>query len=159
MHNNRGFTLIELMTAICIIGILSALVVPNMVSWRSRAQFSGTISQLIGDLQMTKSRAIKENVDIIVNFTANSYTLSYVVGGQKILTRDLPASITITNITLADSAASVDTDTLEDTVFDNRGFPDGGGAGGNIGTVVMQEATTQKTGTVEINIVGRIRVI
>ena len=157
MSNNRGFTLTELMVAICIVGILSALAVPNMVSWRSRAQFSGTISQLIGDLQMAKSRAIKENVDVIVNFTTNSYTLSYVAGGQKILSRDLPSSITITNITLADSAASVDTDTLEDTVFDNRGFPDGGG--GNIGTVVMKEAATQKTGTVEINIVGRIRAI
>jgi Tfp pilus assembly protein FimT len=142
------------MVAICIVGILSALAVPNMVSWRSRAQFSGTISQLIGDLQMAKSRAIKENVDVIVNFdvTENFYTLSY-VGGQKILSRDLPASITITNITLADS----DADTLEDTVFDNRGFPSS--VGGNIGTVVMQEATTQKTGTVEINIVGRIRAI
>jgi prepilin-type N-terminal cleavage/methylation domain-containing protein len=155
MHNDKGFTLVELMVAICVVGILSALAVPNMVSWRSRAQFSGTVSQLIGDLQMAKSRAIKEHVDVVVNFsdTGKSYTLSYVVSGQKILSRDLPSSITITNITLTDS----DADTLEDTVFDNRGFPSGGG--GNIGTVVMQEATTQKTGTVEINIVGRIRAI
>jgi len=38
VENARGFTLIELMIVIAIIGILSAIAVPNFLSYRARAQ-------------------------------------------------------------------------------------------------------------------------
>ena len=49
--NNKGFTLIELMIVIAIIGILAAIAIPNFISYRDKTYCSAaeTDSDRIGD--------------------------------------------------------------------------------------------------------------
>ena len=42
--NNKGFTLIELMIVIAIIGILAAIAIPNFIAYRNKAYCSATES-------------------------------------------------------------------------------------------------------------------
>jgi type IV pilus assembly protein PilA len=47
MRNHHGFTLVELMVVIAIIGILAAIAIPNFTSYRTRAYASEAL--VIGD--------------------------------------------------------------------------------------------------------------
>ena len=46
LQNKKGFTLIELMIVIAIIGILAAIAIPQFTKYRSRAQGSQALSDL-----------------------------------------------------------------------------------------------------------------
>lgn len=45
--NNRGFTLIELMIVIAIIGILAAVAIPNYISFRNKSYCTATLNDAI----------------------------------------------------------------------------------------------------------------
>ncbi|PIE60794.1 MAG: pilus assembly protein [Desulfobulbus propionicus] len=45
-HNEKGFTLIELMIVIAIIGILSAIAIPNFISYRNKTYCSAVESDV-----------------------------------------------------------------------------------------------------------------
>ncbi len=61
-NNSKGFTLIELMIVIAIIGILAAIAIPNFIAYRNKAFCSaaetdgGTIAAAIADYYAVPSR-------------------------------------------------------------------------------------------------------
>lgn len=68
--DNEGFTLIELIVAITIVGILAAMAGPSMWTFFSQNRLSSQINELIADINLARSEAIKRSTTAGVCATA-----------------------------------------------------------------------------------------
>ena len=163
MEKQKGFTIYELIVVIGIMAILSAIAVPNMLSWRLEAKLRSASNTIRGDLQLAKRRALKESTIIAVIFTTNGYNIftdngagansgNWNLDADEVVVknRQLPAGITIKLPTSFDSPNNR-------TRFNGRGLPDpltltGSGL---TGTVTIKDSRgTEKQ--ITINRLGRL---
>jgi prepilin-type N-terminal cleavage/methylation domain-containing protein len=130
-RKNSGFTALELATTIAIVAVVAALVMPPYLKWSRARRLEGAVVNLTSDLEMAKSRAIRENAFVIVQFQADSYTMFLDtgdgVGGspnwnhdadeKQIINREMPAGVQI-------DTGSLSFPTVNDKArFNGRGIP------------------------------------
>ena len=62
MKKNSGFTLMEVMVTIGIIAIVSAIAIPNYISWLPKHRMSGATRDIYSAMQYARMRAVKEKI-------------------------------------------------------------------------------------------------
>ena len=77
LRGQKGFTLIELMIVVAIIGILAAIAIPNFLAYQARAKQSEAKTNL-GGIYTSQIGYFGEFND----FTANFATLGYTIAGS-----------------------------------------------------------------------------
>lgn len=118
MKESKGFTLIELMVAIAVFGILIAIAAPNMARWRESQRLSSGAREVLSALQFARIRAVKDNASVVFSIDPdNDGTLNndYIVfiddgagggtaddrilnGGERVVKRGgMPAGILLTD--------------------------------------------------------------
>jgi type IV fimbrial biogenesis protein FimT len=110
MRNNFGFTVFELTIVLAILGIVASIAVPSFSRWRGEAKMRSAVNILRGDLEMAKSRAVRENNFVAVSFVAATGYLVFIDDGagggtagdyvhdsgeQLLINRQLPAGVSI----------------------------------------------------------------
>jgi type IV fimbrial biogenesis protein FimT len=153
MRKEAGVTLMEVLVVVAIIGILTAIAVPNWLSWRANAKINGAVTNLRGDLEMAKMRAIKENASVAILFTSNGYTI-FVDNGSGGGTSDNwtqdGSEMLVTNHQITPGV------TMSNTFSNSRTRFSGGGRPGNLGTCTLTDSRGVQR-QISINLLGRIR--
>lgn len=117
--NRAGFTLIELMIVVAIVGILSAIAVPNFLLFQARARQSEA-KELLAALFVAEQSWFTENQSY-----ANAATVGYVVAGApKYYAAPVVTSADASGFT-ATTSGNIDTDAFLDvwTVSDSSRQP------------------------------------
>lgn len=81
MESSKGYSLIEVIIVIALVGILSAIAVPSIVRQRNDTILRDSVSMIRADFELARSRAIRENAFVPVLLTANGYTIFIDNGG------------------------------------------------------------------------------
>lgn len=84
--NKRGFTLVEVMIVLAVIGIMAAIAVPNFMNWLPNMHTRAEARDLFSALQKAKMEAVRTNTTVNFEFVATAggvaggYTFSNGVG-------------------------------------------------------------------------------
>jgi prepilin-type N-terminal cleavage/methylation domain-containing protein len=125
MRKNSGFTAYELAVTIAIISVIAALTLPPYLKWWRTSRLQSAVSNMTTDLEMAKTRAIRENASVVIEFYSGSYTIfvdnnkdwNPNNGEDIVLNRSLPAGVFV-------DTASLSFPTVNDKIrFNGRGIP------------------------------------
>ncbi len=83
--NSQGFTLIELVIILFIVGILSAISVPSFLGLLNRAKVNNAVAQVQGALQEAHREAVRKSKSCTVTLTTTTVTGDCLVTGARIL--------------------------------------------------------------------------
>lgn len=75
-QSNAAFSLMEVMVVIAIIGILSAVAIPNMIAWRNNSQYSAAVRMAKSAIDNMRMKAIKSNMPARVDFVIGTRTFN-----------------------------------------------------------------------------------
>jgi prepilin-type N-terminal cleavage/methylation domain-containing protein len=67
--NRQGYSLLETMVVVAIVGILAAVAVPNFILWNQKYQLKSEVANLAGFLGFARMTAINQNVPVVVTVT------------------------------------------------------------------------------------------
>lgn len=127
-HRKAGVTLIELVTALVVLGILVSLAAPSLRGTIARAQVSAALNQFAGDMARARMLAVRSGGAVELRFTAASACGTGAFGRPsadryRIIAYD-PAPRVVETVRVGGPGSGVCLDTNNDStiVFSSRGL-------------------------------------
>lgn len=119
--NRAGYTLVEMMIVVSIIGIVTAITVPAFSGYLKRTRLNGSRSQLISDIYYARSLAISNRRTFAVQFQAAQYQVVDTSDGTVFRSINAPRGVTFDSDVDPNFYAWGLADAANITVSDNSG--------------------------------------
>ena len=119
MRRQSGFTLVELMITIGVVAILSAIAVPNFISWIPKYRLKAAASELFSNMQLARMTAVKENTTCTVTFSQGPDRYVISIPGKTIRTVNLASYGSGVTFKHDSGSAAIPSGTIQ---FNSRGF-------------------------------------
>ena len=74
-RKTAGFTAFELAMTLAIMAILATFFMPPYLHWLHKSRLRGAANNLMGDIEMAKIKAIRENDFVAIQFQPTDYTM------------------------------------------------------------------------------------
>lgn len=94
INSRKGYTLVEMMIVISVIGILVAVTVPAFSGYIRRTRIEGSRNQLVTDIYFARSTAIAQRKTIAIQFTDSQYQIVDTTDGSVQRTTTAPEGVT-----------------------------------------------------------------
>lgn len=171
---DRGFTIIELMVTVALLGVLLAVAAPSFSTFQRNAELTSFVNSLVAAINSARGEAMKRGRYAMVvpangaNWSSGwivfvdvDGTRAYEAGGSDvlILSREAPPSY----LTITASAGSTAADTTPYMLFDASGYSKNkaGGFGALTLSVVRNDVSSgtanSETRRVVVSSTGRVR--
>ena len=164
LRASPGFSLVELVVTMAVLGILVAAAAPNLQAFLDKNRVVGAAEAVYGQLQFARSEAVKQSADMVAVFQT---TAPWCVGYSRDTTCDCtravddPGACTILGDGVTAVLKVIDGSTFSGVTMTSpapapitfngvRGTAGGGGA-------VLLQSSLGRQMQVEVNVLGRVR--
>lgn len=144
-----GFSLVELLVVVSMLSLASAVLLPNLIDWRSNMRLKAAAHELKENLELAKTLAAKKNMHMIVEFVPpdGNYRLGFVNSEGDLVpikAESLPPDVKI------DNAHPKYTVRNDKTGFNSRG-------GADNCTIVLTNLK-KKSKLISISVIGKVEI-